>query len=121
MKMHVIISPDGSLVSDDKVMEFAQSRKCGIVSVATSTMFDAFRLLRARGEIEELVVTFYNGETREVNKFGTILDWPKDPILDTFCDIACEIMTIGAAKSKEDNDARRKANDARREKAKNKS
>lgn len=119
MKMHVIISPDGSLVSDDKVMEFAKSRiGFAYVSVATSTMFDAFRLLRARGEIEELVVTFYNGETREVNKFGTIQDWPKDPILDAFCDMACEIMTIGAAKTKVDNEERRKANEARREKAK---
>ena len=89
MKTHVTISADGYVVSDDKAMEFATTRIGFIyvndvdhVSVGTGVMLNAFRVLRVRGDIDELTITFCNGKTVTTDKNGMVADWPEDPILD---------------------------------------
>lgn len=77
MKVHVTIATGGRVVSDDKAMEFAEKYiGSDNIVIGTSVMLDAFRVLRKRGDIEELTVTFTNGETLTTDKNGTFEDWP---------------------------------------------
>lgn len=79
MKTHVTISSGGRVVSDDKAMEFAQKWiGSDNITIGTGVMLDAFRVLRKRGDIEELTVTFTNGEPVRVDNNGTLEDWPHD-------------------------------------------
>lgn len=78
MKTHVIISPDGDVISDDKAVVYARNRIGKTVTVGTGIMVDAFRLLRAQGEIEELTLTFCNGVKLLVGKDGRVEGWPAD-------------------------------------------
>ena len=107
MKTNVIITPDGHVVPDNRALEFAHNHSIdAVVSVGTGVMLDAFRLLRAQGKIEELTVTFFNGEVREIDELGRLNDWPhNDPIVDASCNIACKLINIAteaykAAKNK---------------------
>lgn len=82
MKTHVTIATGGRLVSDDKALDFAKTWiGSDNIVIGTSTMLDAFRVLRKRGEIEELTVTFTNGETLTTDKNGTFKDWPHDDLI----------------------------------------
>ncbi len=82
MKTHVTISTGGRVVSDDKAMEFAQKWiGSDSIVIGTSVMLDAFRVLRKRGDIEELTVTFTTGETLTTDKNGTFENWPHDDLI----------------------------------------
>ncbi len=78
MKTHVTISKKGFLVSDDNALDYAKA-VIGLpdITVGTGVMLDAFRVLRKRGDIEELTVTFTTGETLTTDKNGTFKDWPQ--------------------------------------------
>ena len=83
MKTHVTISTSGRIVSDDKVLDFAKKLiGSDNIVIGTNVMLNAFRVLRARGEIEELTIMFCNGETRTTDKNGMVENWPSDPVLD---------------------------------------
>ena len=95
MKTHVTISADGEAVNDSKALQWAKDRIGLDVTIGTCVMLNAFRLLRVQGDIEELVITFCDGETFTTNEFGRFADWPKDPVIDVTIEHTCAILTGG--------------------------
>lgn len=79
MKTHVKVSKGGYVISDDNALDYAKA-VIGLpdINVGTVVMLDAFRVLRKRGDIEELTVSFSDGEPVRVDKNGTLEDWPQD-------------------------------------------
>lgn len=95
MKTHVTISIDGEAVNDSKALQWAKDRIGLDTTVGTYVMLNAFRVLRVRGDIEELIITFCNGETFTTNEFGRMDYWPKDPVIDVEIEQTCEIIHMG--------------------------
>ena len=66
-------------------------------------MLNAFRLLRVRGDIEELIITFCDGSIQTTNKFGQVKVWPiNDPVIDVEASILAEIIGWGLEANKTD-------------------
>ena len=95
MKTNVIVTPEGHVVPDNRALEFATSHSThGHVSVGTGVMVDAFRLLKAQGKIEELTITFCNGEVLPVDKDGRVEGWRDDPTTNASIKILSGLLNI---------------------------
>ncbi len=91
----VNVSEHGEVVADSKALEFAevhagkaaavgQHRLPFGVAVGTLTMLTAFRVLRMRGTIRKLQVTFNSGPIIDVDENGQLSDWPHDKVADAY-------------------------------------
>ena len=96
MKTHVIIDRSGEAISDAYALEFAKDNIGNKnICISTGVMLNAFRVLRTRGDIAELIVTFSNGEVLWFNEYGAIGNklWPKDEVLDIEIELLAEIIS----------------------------
>ena len=95
MKTFVTVSGDGDVVADNKAMDFAKKHIGHEVTVGTEVMFTAFRVLRLRGDIKDLIVCFKDGEqetTLSADENGRFSEWPKNEVIDTFTDFLAELV-----------------------------
>lgn len=82
----VIIAEDGDLVADSQALAYATKNIGKTVTIGTDVMLTAFRVLRARGDIDDLEVVFIRGSITDhvkVDKHGSLVFWPQDePIIN---------------------------------------
>ena len=80
----VNVAEHGEVVADSKALEFAEAHISHHVVVGTLTMLTAFRVLRMRGTIRKLQVTFNGGPIIDVDENGQLSDWPHDKVADAY-------------------------------------
>jgi len=92
----ILLDPEAPAVSDAKAMSFARANAdAKVIKVSSSVVFDAFRVLKAEGEIDTLTIVFQDGEEREVGEFGQLHHWSRDSITDAQMEFTRRIIVRG--------------------------